>query len=476
MSNTAPGTQHDGLATTATGPGSAADIPARIERVPVGRFHFRLASIVGTGTFFDGFDAISVAVVLPAIVAAFGISFAEAGLIISAGYLGQFIGALVIGALSDRFGRKKAFIISLTLFGLLSLACAFAWSSTSLMVFRLIQGLGLGAEVPVAGTLISEYLGRKSRGKFAVVYQSLFTWGLFFAPLVALLLTTTMGPEIAWRVLLGIGVLPLIVAVWAVFALPESARWLAGKGRLPEAEALVSQLEREATAHGHTLAPLEPTTTPDTSHRFRMSEIFRGQYGRRTILLAILWFTTFFVTYGFSVWLPTMYVAIGGLPQQNSLILTVILGAIQIAMAYVVASFVDRLGRKPTFIIGFAVATLGGLFGVVNIVLLGNTSWPILFVTGIILTIGIMLPTVTLYLYTAELYPTRMRGFATSSASSLSRVASIVSPFVFGFLLDGHGGAGAIFAILAGMAVVGLIAMSIGGIETRNRRLEEISR
>ncbi len=458
----------------AAGDQDAGTIAARIDRIPVGRFHLKLTSIVGTGTFFDGFDAISLAVVLPAVVAAFGISFSQAGLILSAGYIGQFLGAILIGALSDRIGRRNAFILCLTVFSIMSIFCAFAWSSTSLLVFRLIQGLGLGAEVPIAATLINEYLGRKSRGRISVIYQSLFTWGLFFAPLVALLLTSTMGPTNAWRVLLGLGALPLLVAIWAWFALPESARWLAEKNRISEADALVTEMEQQAQARGKTLEA--PAPAAPIEHRpTRLRELFQGQYGSRTVMLGLLWFTTFFVTYGFSVWLPTLYVSVGGLPQTNSLLLTVILGAIQVSMAYVVASFVDKIGRKPTFIIGFGIAALGGLFGFVNLAVLHNTTWPYLFATGVILTIGIMLPTISLYLYTSELYPTRMRGFASSTASSLSRVASILSPFIFGFLLDGHGGAGAIFAILAGMAVLGLITMAIGGVETRMRRLEDIS-
>lgn len=449
-------------------------IAARIDRVPVGRFHLKLTSIVGIGTFFDGFDAISLAVVLPAVVHAFGISFSQAGLILSAGYVGQFLGAILIGALSDRLGRRVAFILCLTVFGLMSIFCALAWSSTSLLAFRLIQGIGLGAEVPIAATLINEYLGRRSRGRISVIYQSLFTWGLFFAPLVALLLTTAMGPANAWRVLLALGALPLFVAVWAWFALPESARWLAEKNRVAEAHALVARMEDEAQASGKTLEP--PAPAPKVEHRpTRLGELFQGQYGSRTVVLGLLWFCTFFVTYGFSVWLPTLYVSVGGLPQTRSLLLTVILGAIQVTMAYVVASFVDKLGRKPTFIIGFAIATLGGLFGFANLTILHNTTWPFLFATGVILTVGIMLPTVTLYLYTSELYPTRMRGFASSTASSLSRVASILSPFIFGFLLDGHGGAGTIFAILSCMAVIGLVTMAVGSIETRQRRLEDIS-
>lgn len=454
---------------------SPADIAARIDRIPTGRFHVRLASIVGVGTFFDGFDAISLAVVLPLVVTTFGIGFSQAGLIISAGYVGQFAGALLIGVLSDRIGRSKAFIVSIAVFGVLSVLCALAWSADSLAVLRLLQGIGLGAEVPIAATLVNEYLGRNSRGRVSVLYQALFTWGLFFAPLIALILTSVASPETTWRILLGLGALPLIVAVVAWFALPESARWLAEKGRFAEAEAHVRRMEQQAAEAGHTLAPPAASPAPAPAHTTRLSELFQGSYGGRTAMLSCLWFCTFFVTYGFSVWLPSMYTSVGGLAPSRSLLLTVLLGAVQLAMSYVVASFVDKIGRRQTFLIGFAIAIVGALFGAVNLLVLHHTSWPVLFATGVVLTIGIMLPTVSLYLYTTELYPTRMRGFASSTTSSFSRIASIVSPLVFGFLLGGHGGAGAVFAILAVVAVLGLLTMAKWGPETRLRTLEETS-
>jgi putative MFS transporter len=432
-----------------------------------------LASIVGAGTFFDGFDAIGIAVVLPAVVAAFRISFSEAATIISAGYAGQFIGALIIGALSDRFGRRRAFALSLIIFGSLALASAFAWSATSMLVFRLIQGLGLGAEVPVAGTLINEFLGRRSRGRISAIYQALFAWGLFLAPLVALLLSSTLGPELGWRVLLGVGALPILVAMWAWVALPESPRWLAQKGNITEAAGIVTGMEASARQHGHVLT--EPTPTTVAIAPFRAGEMFSGQYGRRTMVLAILWFTTYFVVYGYSVWAPTLYVTVGRLPRNSSLALTAILGAVQVVSAYLVAWLVERIGRKPSLLFGFGFATIGGLFGVVNIMFLGDTAWQILFATCLMIAFGIVFPTVILYSYTAELYPTRMRGFASSSASSMARLASIFSPFLVGYLLDGHGGVGEIFAFLGGATVIGFVTMLVGGIETRNRPLEEIS-
>ncbi|WIX79221.1 MFS transporter [Amycolatopsis carbonis] len=453
---------------------AANEIAARIDRIPTGRFHVRLASIVGFGTFFDGFDAISLAVILPVIVKAFGISLSEAGLIISAGYLGQFVGAIAIGMLSDRIGRRRAFLLSLTIIGVLAVFCALAWNEQSLLVFRLLQGFGLGAEVPIAGTIMNEYLGRKNRGRIGVIYQSLFSWGLFFAPLIALLLTSTLGPGTGWRILLGLGALPLLVVAVGLFTLPESPRWLAQHGRVEEADTTVARMEAEAAAAGKHL-DVPPFVPPGEDRGFSPRELIRGRYGRRTALLVVLWFTAFFVTYGYSSWLPTIYVSVGKLNPTSSLTLTVILGAIQVAMCYVVAWFVENVGRKRSLLYGFAISVVGGAFGFVNIVLLGNTTWPILFATGIIIGVGIIFPATSLYVYTGELYPTRMRGFATSVTSSFARLASIVSPLVFGFLLDTAGGAGLVFAVLGVAALIGALTMALGGIETRAKSLEELS-
>jgi MFS transporter, putative metabolite:H+ symporter len=462
---------------TSDASGDSAAIAARIDRVPTGPFHYRLASILGGGTFFDAFDALSIAVVLAIVIRTFGLSFSDAGLIVSAGYAGQWLGAVVVGALADRIGRRPAFVLSLVVFGALSLACAFAWSHTSLLLFRAVQGIGLGAEVPIATTLINEYLGKRNRGRISVIYQSTFTWGIFVAPLVALITTTAFGPEVGWRVLLGIGALPLLIAVWAWFALPESARWLATAGRTEEADALVRRMEDEARARGRTLAEPEPVPpAPPRAGKLRLGELLAPTYRRRTFGMATIWFSSFFVVYGYLTWLPTMYVSAGGLPPSSSLVLTVVLGAIQLVVVYAAAWLIDRIGRRPLLLTAFGVAAVGGGFGGVMVGLLGVTGWPVLFTAGIVIAIGMSISSVTLFLYTSELYPTRMRGWATSANSGLARAASIVSPFIFGFMLGGNGGPGAVFAAMAIAAVISLIAMSISGIETRNRSLEELSR
>jgi len=415
---------------------AAALVAARIDRIPVGRFHVKVATTLGAGTFFDSFDALSIAVVLSLIVNSLGFGLAEAGVIISVGYLGQWVGMFLVGALADRLGRRRAFILACTIFGVMSLLCAVAWDPPSLLVFRAIQGLGLGAEVPIASILLSEHLGRHSRGRVTVLYQSVFAWGIFFAPLVALLSTSVVGPELGRRVLLGLGALPLLVAVWAWFLLPESARWLAVRGRLSEAETQVSAMEDEASARGVVLA--EPEVTPAATiapQEFRIGEILSPTYRRRTVLMALLWFANFFVNFGCLTWLPTMYVRIGGLPASGSLMLSLITSVLQIVIVYVAAALVDRIGRRPLLVGGLGIAAAGAIYGVIVIGMLGQSSWQNLFVSGCVMVVGTTMPAVVLYLYTSELYPTRMRSWATSSVSSLGKVASIISPSVFGLML-----------------------------------------
>ncbi|MCW3840928.1 MFS transporter [Micromonospora yasonensis] len=460
---------------TATAEQTAGDIPARIERIPVGRFHYRLAGTLGVGTFFDGFDSTSIAVILTVIIAYFDISTAQAGILVAAGYLGQFLGALVIGALADRFGRRPAFVLSLVTFGVFSAVCALAWSAPSLGVLRAVQGLGLGAEVPVAATLVNEYLGARNRGRIAVAYQSTFNWGLLAAPIVGIVALQGFGEDAGWRVLLAVGALPVLVAAYAWFRLPESARWLAQRGRRAEAEAYVARMEQEATARGVDLAPPQPSP-PAANSRLRLGELFAPTYRRRTLMLAALWFLTYFVGYGYAVWMPTLYVRIGGLKTTQALGLTVLLGVLQLAMVYVTAFLADRVGRKPLLTWSFVIMAASGLVGFVGVGVLAVHTWPMLLATAALFAVGGTAPTSALYLYTAELYPTRMRAWATSTCSSVNRLASILSPLLVGALLGTSLGAGPVFLSFALASAVALVVVVMAGIETRRRRLEDISR
>ncbi len=136
--------------------GAVDNVVARIERLPTSWWHVKTRIIVGVATFFDAFDAIAIATVLPVLVPMWKLTGPDIGFMISAGYVGQLIGALLFGWIGERYGRMPAMIGSIAVFGVMSLVCAFAWDYNSLLWFRTLQGIGLGGEVPVAATYISE--------------------------------------------------------------------------------------------------------------------------------------------------------------------------------------------------------------------------------------------------------------------------------------------------------------------------------
>jgi putative MFS transporter len=447
-------------------------IICRIERLPFSRFHMHLASILAVGTFFDAFDAISIAVALPVIFSSLHIGFMNAGLLISGAYVGQFVGAWFFGWVSEIWGRKIAFVTSLLLFGLLSIGTAFAWNFESLFVLRLIQGLGLGGEVPVAATLFNEYLRTANRGRISLFYQSIFIWGGLLTPGIGLLLFSIFGEALGWRILFLFGGLPVVAAIYAWFRLPESARWLAERGRFREAEAIIAGIEAEARAKA--LPPLVVTPQPAPG-KTRIAELFQGIYLKRTIVVWVQWACTFFVAYGYNIWLPTLYVKIGGLPLTQSLILSSISWALTLGTMYVEAMLLDKIGRKPFFVFGFAAIALGGLFGAIMIMVFHATGWPILFAVAVFMGIGTSLNSSAALNYTAELYPTRMRGIGVASASSMSRLASILSPTVVGALLAAGFGIESVFAMFGAAGLIGFVVMAMMGVETKQRMLEELS-
>jgi putative MFS transporter len=447
-------------------------IICRIERLPFARFHLHLASILAVGTFFDAFDALSIAVALTVIFTSLHIGFMNAGLLISGAYVGQFVGAWFFGYVSEVWGRKIAFVTSLLLFGLLSIATAFAWDFESLFVLRLIQGLGLGGEVPVAATLFNEYLRTANRGRISLFYQSIFIWGGLLTPGIGLLMFSIFGEALGWRVLFLFGGLPVLAAIYAWFRLPESARWLAERGRFREAEAIIAGIEAETRAAA--LPPLVVKLQP-AAGKTRIAELFQGIYLRRTIVVWVQWACTFFVAYGYNIWLPTLYVKIGGLPVTESLALSSISWALTLTTMYVEAYFLDRIGRKPFFVFGFAMIALGGLYGAVMVMLFHATGWPILFSVSVFMGIGTSLNSSAALNYTAELYPTRMRGIGVASGSSMNRLASIFSPTAVGALLAANYGIESVFAMFGVAGLIGFVVMATMGIETKQRTLEELS-
>ncbi len=343
------------MASTSTGHAAAVDdIVARLERLPTSWWQVKARIIVGVATFFDAFDALAIATVLPVIVPLWKLAPQQIGFMISAGFVGQLIGALLFGWVAERYGRMTAMIWSIALFAVMSLVCAFAWDYNSLLVFRTIQGIGLGGEVPVAAVFISELARAKGRGRFVLLYELVFPIGLVSASLVGLWVV----PHFGWQWMFVIGALPAFLALVLRWLLPESPRWLAVRGHTAEAQAAMALIERETEkATGKPLPPPQPVVST-LDKPASLADLFGPLYLRRTLVVWVIWFAAYFVNYGLSIWLPTVYRTVFQLPLDVSLRYGLITQVVGLLGTLICALSIDYVGRRLWFAVSFAAATL----------------------------------------------------------------------------------------------------------------------
>jgi MFS transporter, putative metabolite:H+ symporter len=458
------------------GPSASPDlVAARIERVPFGSFHSRLVAILGTGMLFDAFDVYVISVVAVGITS-FPVTDATIGFIISASYVGQLFGSLVLGYVSEVHGRKVAFNWSLGTLGALSIVAAFSWNAESLIVVRILQGVGIGALPPIAGAMFSEFLRAHNRGMIGMLFQTLYPIGAMLSPLLGLLMFRLFDSETAWRVLFLFGGTPVILAAVAQRVLPESPRWLAGRGRVAEAEAVVAAMEAETVTTGTELDPLPSHLPPVDTRRTNFAELFSPQYLSRTILIWVQSFTAFFVVNAFTSFLPRLYTTVGGLTSSKAFALTSVFGVLQLVFVVLVAFTWDRTGRKPWFVGGYVLAVVGAAIAWAALGLFQSTGWVVLATAGMFMALGTYVSVGGVYLYHPELFPTRMRSWATSTGRAMRSVASIFSPILVGQLLAAHLGISAVFAMFFVVALIGLAVMVWLGVETKEMPLENISK
>jgi putative MFS transporter len=445
--------------------GTLDDVVARIERMPISRWHLKARFIIGVATFFDGFDALAIAYVLPVIGPQWHLGPGQIGLLLSASFFGQLLAALFFGWFAERFGRLPAIVWSTLIYSVMSFACAFAWDFNSLLVLRTLQGIGIGGEVPVAITYIAELSRTERRGRFLLLYELVFPAGLVAAVLVGALVV----PHVGWQWLFIVGALPALAVVFMQRMLPESPRWLAVKGRYAEADAVLSGIEREVEATSGPLPPIRPViTTRERAASF--ADLFGQEYLGRTLTVWVIWGMCFFCNFGLVVWLPSMYRSVFHLAVGEALTYTLLTQVIGLAGCLLCALSIDRFPRRAWFGGAFAGAAACFLWlGFADLtsprVVLAMSSAAYFFIS--LISIGI-------YLYTPEIYPTRARAIGMTAASCWARIASFIGPNVVGAAI-GTWGLNSVFIVFGAAATVGAIIAVIWVTETRHKILEQIS-
>ena len=446
--------------------GDMRHVVARLERLPYCSWHLKMRLIICTAWFFDAFDSIAIAYVLPAIIGLWHLNPQQIGLLIGVGFAGQLVGAIGFGWLAERWGRRLCMLITLLIFSLGALACAAANSYEQLRVLRFIQGIGLGGEIPLMAAYLNEFAHAENRGRFSLSVQVLFAIGL----LVVALVSVYVVPHWGWRWMFVIGAIPALVAIPMRTVLPESPRWLASQGRSDEADLALTRIENTAARDGKVVPPL-PTDLPEVREaRPRIVELFRGIYLRRTIAVWLIWIGAYFVSYGITAWVPSLFRTVYHLNVKRSLIYGLIISSIGLCGTIAAIFLIDGIGRRPLLML-----SLGGC----SIPLISFAFLPQLTAAGTlaVATAGFLFLSaslISLATYTAEIYPTHLRALGGGVASAWQRGASMVGTTAVGWILP-FWGINAVFVMFGLFALMGAIVTFFFAVETRAKILEDVS-
>jgi putative MFS transporter len=432
----------------------------RLDRLPVGPFHRRIMFLVGIGMFFDGFDIYLAGSVLGVTLKTGFSTLQQNAAFVSATFVGMMLGSFATGFLGDRYGRRFTYQFNLLVFGLASLAAAFAPSMAVLIACRFVMGFGLGAENVVGYATMTEFVPARSRGKWLGLTTVCVVTGLPISLLVASLVVPAFG----WRAMFILGGIGAMIVWYLRKNLPESPRWLEAVGRTAEAEALMQSIEREA-AQGKALPPPAATATGTTSSE--LATLFAPPLLSRMIVGAICLITINTLIYGFVSWLPVFFVKQGlSIATSFGYSLLMALGApVGSGIGALVA---DHWGRKPT-IIGASLVSIA--LGIIYPMIKDPVLLP---VVGFALTVPIYVLVAVLFgIYIPELFPTEVRLRAAGIVNTFGRGATIVTPFLVVPLFEANGVAGVLF-LMIGLLALQIIAVWAFGIEPRHRSLEEL--
>jgi len=439
---------------------------ARLDRLPMSRFHRRILWLIGIGMFFDGFDIYVASTVLGATLHSGFSTLAQNALFVSMTFVGMTLGSLGTGFLGDQYGRRFTYQVNLMVFGLASLASALAPNMEVLIACRFVMGVGLGAENVVGYSTLTEFVPPRARGRMQGIMTVFVVTGLPVSALLGLLLV----PIATWRVMFVIGGLGAI-AVWYVRKqLPESPRWLAATGREEQAEALLASIEAEIEAEIGAERGALPAASTAAAPRFSRSldSLFAPAMLRRLVVGCLLLIVINTLIYGFITWLPTFFISQGmTIVKSFSFALVMSLGApVGSAIGALTA---DRWGRKRVIVVASAIAiAVGAIYPFVS-------DPALLMVSGVALVIPIYVLVALLFgIYVPELFPTEIRLRASGICNTFGRAATIGTPFLVVALFGHHGVTGVLVFMIA-LLVLQIAAVAGWGIETRGRTLEDVA-
>lgn len=390
----------------------------------------RLLWVSGTGWMFDAMDVGMLSFIIAALSVEWDLTAQQMGWIGSIQSIGMAAGALIFGLMADRIGRKNVFIITLLLFSIGSGISAFATSITIFLILRFFIGMGLGGELPVASTLVSESVPAEKRGRIVVLLESFWAAGWLIAAVISYFII----PKFGWSTALLISATPALYALYLRIGLPDSPRFEALK-------------DKEKISAWQSIANL-----------------WTNEYRRRTTMLWIVWFCVVFSYYGMFLWLPSVMV-LKGFSLIKSFGYVLIMTLAQLPGYFTAAWCIEKFGRKfvlAVYLIGTAISAY--LFG-------NAESTALLITSGILLSFFNLGAWGGLYAYTPEQYPTIIRGTGAGSAAAFGRLGGVLGPLLVGYLVAQETSISTIFTIFCISVFIAAIAVIFLGKETKNKVL-----
>ena len=455
----------------------------RLDRLPFTRKHGRLLGASGIGWALDAMDVGLISFVIAALAVHWDLAKSDGSLIASAGFAGMAIGASLGGLLADRLGRRSVFALTLLVYGLATGASALAMGVGTLIALRFVVGLGLGAELPVASTLMSEFAPARIRGRIIVWLEAFWAGGWILAAVIGTFVATS-GPT-GWRWALALGMVPAAYSIVIRLGMPESVRFLETKGRHEEAERIVRDFEASAgldaaaqgvlasdagTEEGRVAGTADGRVAADAvgvvpeADQVTSGGIWSAALRARTAGLWVVWACINLAYYGAFIWIPTLLVD-RGFTLTQSFTFTLIITLAQIPGYAAAAWLIEVLGRRWTltlFLAGSAVSAVG--YGMAD-------SEATILVAGCLLSFFNLGAWGALYAIGPELYPTAVRGTGTGAAAAFGRLASIAAPFLVPVLVV-SGGQWLAFVVFAlAFAVAAAAAFTLP--EQRGKALAE---
>lgn len=465
-------------------PVTASDISARIDRLPASRAIWKIIIMISFGSFFEFYDLFLTGYIAPGMVkeglftdASLGsiaslkaISIAGVGTFVSSTFVGLWLGVMLLSQIADRFGRRPIFKWALLWYVFCSLIMALQTTGFSVNLWRMIAGIGIGVQAVTVDVFIAELIPASTRGRAYAVSQTIAFCAL---PAIALLAWLLLPVELfglaGWRWVVMAGTVGACAIWFLLLAIPESPRWLARNGRLAEADAIVSELERRVAADIKAPLPApDPSVVVEAGGKGALREIFIPFYRGRTIMLVILNLTQTIGFYGFAAWVPTLLIH-RGVHITESLLYSFIIACTNPFGPLMGTLFADRFERKWQIVAtSFGMLLLMALFSQLN------ATVP-LIVVGMLFALVSNIMGYTFHAYMAELFPTRIRARAVGFAYSWSRVSGAGAGLFIGYLL-GFGGVPAVAIFIGTAMIIQMTAVGLLGPSTRQLSLENINR